>query len=370
MPAKITMIIPTLVQGGAEKQMSLLAVGLPKTDFDVRVIALTAGGPWEKFLAENQIPVRVIGKRFKFDPFSYYSLYRELKREKPDLIHTWIFAANSYGRVAGKMAGVPCCVVGERCVDLWKTEFHFWVDRWLERWTQAIVTNSQGVVDFYQQHRIGLNKFHVIPNGSLPQGVAEPNARQIWRERLNLRADAVIATSLARLWPQKRLKDLIWAIDLLNCKYEHVHLVIAGDGPERQRLQQFACEAKVADRVHFLGHLSSTDSLLQASDLFCLVSEYEGQSNSLMEAIHWQIPAVVSDIPGNRDLIPDQEHGYLCPVGDRIAIAKQMVAALESPNDANARAARAAQRLQSAFGSERMIAEYAVLYRVLLAHTK
>lgn len=397
MPAKITMIIPTLVQGGAEKQMSLLAVGLPRTEFDVRVLALTAGGPWQEFLAANQIPVRVIGKRFNFDPFSFYSLYRELKQEKPDLIHTWTFDANSYGRIAGKMAGVPCRVVGERCVDLWKTEFHFWLDRWLERWTNAIVANSQCVVDFYQQHRIGLtknpsqntlipspspvqerreqsvgkgSKFHVIPNASLPQGVAEPNARQTWRERLNLTPDAVIATSLARLWPQKRLKDLIWAIDLLNAKYDHVHLVIAGDGPERQRWQQFACEAKVADRVHFLGQISTTDSLLQASDLFCLVSEYEGQSNSLMEAIHWQIPAVVSDIPGNRDLIPDQEHGYLCPVGDRIAIARQMVAALESPDNAQSRALRAAQRLESAFGLERMIEEYVALYRGLLGRAK
>ncbi|MBL8889604.1 MAG: glycosyltransferase [Planctomycetaceae bacterium] len=366
MAAKITMIIPTLVQGGAEKQMSLLAAGLPKTEFDVRVIALTAGGPWEKYLLDHQVPVRVIGKRFKFDPFSFYSLYRELKQEKPDLIHTWIFAANSYGRVAGRLAGVPVRVVGERCVDLWKNEFHFWLDRFLERWTDAIVTNSQGVVDFYQQHRIGLNKFHVIPNGSWPQGVADPHARQNWRERLKLPQDAVIATSLARLWPQKKLKDLIWAIDLLNCKYQHVHLVIAGDGPERQRLQQFACEAKVADRVHFLGHLSSADSLLQASDLFCLVSEYEGQSNSLMEAIHWRIPAVVSDIAGNRDLIPDVEHGYLCPVGDRIAIAKQMVAALESPEEARSRAVRAAERLGETFGSKRMIDDYAVLYRRLL----
>ncbi len=367
MAAKISMIIPTLVQGGAEKQMSLLAVGLPKSEFDVRVIALTAGGPWHDYLLENQIPVTIIGKRFKLDPFSFVSLYRELKREQADLVHTWIFAANSYGRVAARLAGIKRCLVGERCVDMWKTEFHFMVDRWLDRWTLAFATNSQGVVDFYQQKRIGCGKFHVIPNGSMPQGVIDPNARQVWRGRLGLAPEAVIATSLARLWPQKRLKDLIWAIDLLNCKYDHVHLVVAGDGPERQRLQQFALEAKVENRVHFVGHLAETDSLLQASDLFCLVSEYEGQSNSLMEAIHWGIPAVVTDIPGNRDLIPDGEHGFLCPVGDRITIAKQMVAALDDIQMAKTRAARAAERLKEVFDPAVMIDRYAQLYRELLS---
>jgi glycosyltransferase involved in cell wall biosynthesis len=366
MAAKLTMIIPTLVQGGAEKQMSLLAVGLPKTEFEVHVIALTAGGPWHQYLTDHKIPVTIIGKRFKFDPFSFYSLYRELKRQRPDLVHSWIFAANSYGRLAARMAGVKHCVVGERCVDQWKTEFHFALDRMLERWTSAFATNSQGVVDFYNRHRIGRDKFHVIPNGSVPQGIADPASRPAWRERLGLAPDAVIATSLARLWPQKRLKDLIWAIDLLNCKYERVHLVIAGDGPEKQRLQQFALEAKVENRVHFVGHLAETGSLLQASDLFCLVSEYEGQSNSLMEAIHWEIPAVVTDIPGNRDLIPGSEHGYLCPVGDRIAIAKQMAAALDDIAVAKSRAAKAAARLRSLFSPAAMIDGYVELYRKLL----
>jgi glycosyltransferase involved in cell wall biosynthesis len=366
MAAKITMIIPTLVQGGAEKQMSLLAAGLPKSEFDVRVIALTSGGPWHDFLNKHGIPVTVIGKRFKFDPFSFWSLYRELKRKPADLVHTWIFAANSYGRLAAKLARIQYQVAGERCVDLWKSEFHFMIDRYLDRWTTAFATNSQGVVDFYQRHRIGRDRFHVIPNGSLPQGQVDPHARQQWRQRLGLATDAVIATSLARLWPQKRLKDLIWAIDLLNCKYDHVHLVIAGDGPERQRLQQFALEAKVDTRVHFVGHLTETDSLLQASDLFCLVSEYEGQSNSLMEAIHWRIPAVVTDIPGNRDLIPDGDHGYICPIGDRIAIAKQMAAVLDDPVGANARAERASLRLQAVFDPQAMIDGYASLYRSIL----
>ena len=165
MAARLTMIIPTLVQGGAEKQMSLLAAGLPRDQFDVSVCVLTHSGPWEAFLKEQGIAVEVIGKRFKADPIAFGKLVRYLRKTKPDLVHTWIFAANCYGRAAARLARIPHIVAGERCVDLWKSEGHFWLDRKLESSTDAIVTNSNGVVDFYVDHGLSREKFRVIPNG-------------------------------------------------------------------------------------------------------------------------------------------------------------------------------------------------------------
>lgn len=365
--AKLTMIIPTLVQGGAEKQMSLLAAGLPKSEFNVSVLALTAGGPWQDYLRAQGIPVTVIGKRFKLDPFSFRRLWLRLREERPDIVHTWIFAANAYGRFAARLVGVPRIVAGERCVDQWKNEFHFWLDRRLDRCTDAFATNSQGVVDFYQQRRIGQGKFCVIPNGleATPSDL-DAGAPGRWRERLQLAPTARLVVAVARLWPQKRLKDLIWSMDLIGCKYDHVHLVIAGEGPELQRLQQFAHEARVPDRVHFVGHLRDPNSLLQAADLFCLVSQYEGQSNALMEAMRWRVPVLISDIPGNRELIPDETFGLICPVGDRMAIARQIGRVLDDPVAAQERARQAAERLESHFSLAAMIRGYRHLYRRLL----
>jgi len=386
MSLKVTMIIPTLVQGGAEKQMSLLAAGLPKAEFEVEVVVLTQTGPWQAYLEEQGITVHVIGKRFKLDPLALLRLWRHLRRSRPDIVHTWIFAANAYGRLAAWLAGVPLRVAGERCVDPWKSEFHFWLDRWLAHRSAALATNSQGVVDFYQQRRIGLGKFHVIPNGivqqDLPSAGGEATqasadgshhspmgdgiaARQEWLSRLQLPNESKLVVTLARLWPQKRIKDLIWAVDLVSCTRDDLHLVIAGEGPQRQRLQEFAHEARVADRVHFVGHLADPRSLLQAADLFALASEYEGQSNALMEAISRRVPAIVSDIPGNRDLIPDADFGYLFKVGDRAELAKRVVAALAHPEVAAVRAQAAWDRLQREFTLPVMIERHARLYQQL-----
>ena len=106
MTTRVALIIPTMDRGGAEKQLCLLAQNLPRDRFDVHVILLTRDGPRSEGLRAADIPVTVIGKRFKADPSALFRLRSELKRLKPDVVHTWLFAANSFGRAAAKMGGV------------------------------------------------------------------------------------------------------------------------------------------------------------------------------------------------------------------------------------------------------------------------
>ena len=97
---QLELLIPTLVQSGAEKQLALLATGLPRDEFDVRVTCLTSGGPYEAILRDAGIPVTILGKTFQFDPLAYFRLRKHLRERQPDILHTWLFAANSYGRLA------------------------------------------------------------------------------------------------------------------------------------------------------------------------------------------------------------------------------------------------------------------------------
>jgi len=143
MTKKILQIIPTLDRSGAEKQMTLLVRGLPCEEFEVHVAVLTRGGPMLAELESAAVPVTILGKRWKFDPHAFWRLFRLVRGLKPDLIHTWLFAANTYGRAAGVLAGVKCLVAGERCVDPWKT-WELWFDRCLARHTARIAANSRG----------------------------------------------------------------------------------------------------------------------------------------------------------------------------------------------------------------------------------
>ena len=107
MRRRILHIIATLRPRGAEKQLTLLACGLPRDEFDVHVTAITQGGPLADDLERAQIPVTVIGKRWKFDPTAWWRLRQHIVRLQPgpgaDLdVHRQCL--RSYGRDVGRSA--------------------------------------------------------------------------------------------------------------------------------------------------------------------------------------------------------------------------------------------------------------------------
>ncbi len=366
MTYRIVQIIPTLDQGGAEKQLALLATRLPRDMFEVHVCTLTRGGPYEQALREREIPIHAINKHWKFDPAAYWRLRAVLRRLRPQLVHTWIFAANSYGRYAAFHAGVPRVVAGERCVDRWKVWHELAIDRHLARHTDRIVANSSGVVDFYVQHGIPKAKFEVIPNAISEQSGVAPIARDEALQRVGVPRDARVIGAVGRLWPQKNYRDLIWAAELLKVIRDDTHLVVIGDGPQRAILERWRRHLEITDRVHFVGHREDVPQLLPHFDCFWLASAYEGQSNALMEAMLAGVPAVVSDIPGNRDLVEHGKTGYLFPVGDRAAIARLTNQLLEDPATARRIAAAAQKRMKTEFTVEKMIDRHVELYKRLL----
>lgn len=369
MSTRLLLIIPTLDRNGAEKQLTLLACGLPRPEFDVEVCCLTRGGPLAEDLRAAGVPVTIIGKRWKLDPFAFRRLQAHIRHTAPDIVHTWLFAANSYGRLAAQRAGVPTIIAGERCVDPWKRWHELAIDRWLTRYTRRVITNSTGVRDFYAGHGISSQLFNVIPNGISvpvlpePQRLAEQR-QQLLRE-LQLPAHARLIGTVGRLWPQKRQRDLIWAADLLKCVHDDTYLLIVGDGPLRWRLERYTRQIQITDRVLFLGERQDVPRIMPHLSCFWLGSEYEGQSNALMEAMSWGIPCVATDIPGNRDLVIPAQTGYLVPVGDRAELARKTERILENQNWAAQLGAAGRARMEREFSVEQMVARHAELYRSL-----
>lgn len=364
---KILHIIPTLDRAGAEKQLFLLAGGLARERFDVHVCALTRGGPLAAKLAEAEIPTHVVGKRWKLDPMAFVRLRQHVARLQPDLIHTWIFAADVYGRAAGLAAGVKHFVTGMRCVDPWKSELQLAFDRFLARYTDRIVANSPGVRDFYVGKGLPADKFTVIANAALPASPSPSTRGQILDE-LGLPGDARLIGLIGRFWPQKRIKDAIWAADLIKVLRDDVYLLVIGDGPQRARLLKYREQVRIADKVHFLGERSDVARLLPHFDLLWSPSGYEGQSNAIMEAMSAGVPVVATDIPGSRDLVANGRTGYLVNVGDRAALARAALQIIDNRELGSALGDAARRRMAEEFSLEKMIADYTQLYEEILGN--
>lgn len=365
-PTRVVLLIPTLDRSGAEKQCALLATRLPRDQFDVHVIALTRGGPLAAEITAADVPLAIIGKRSRFDPSSFWRLRRELVRLQPQILHTWLFAANSYGRLCAGVIPRAKIVVSERCVDTWKASWQLWLDRQLIARTDRLVGNSPAVVDFYRELGVPSDRLTCIPNGI---DVAEPVSHRADRaellQELNLPPDAFVAGFIGRLARQKRVQDLIWAVETLRQIRSRLHLVLIGDGPDREQLEDFTRSIHCTEHVRFLGHRDDAGRFLSAFNVFCLASSFEGMSNSVMEAMAAGLPVIASDIAPNRELVIPNETGFLCKVGDSVGFMQYLRRLIDEPGLGEQLGSAGRERIQTQFSVQRMVDGYATLYRQL-----
>lgn len=351
--------------------MSLLARNLDRQKFDCHVVVLTHSGPIENELRDAGVQVHLVGKRGKLDPSAVLRLTNKLRELSPAIVHTWLFAANSYGRIAAKRAGVPVIVAGERCVDPWKRWWHHAIDRRLAGMTDRIVTNSQGIVEFYVRHGIGREKFTVIPNAVVSSDDAHKTNVKLSKaeffQRLGLEPRGRVVGAVGRLWKQKGYKDLIWAGELLRVAHQDVWIVIVGDGPERGALQHFRDQIHAERAIKFVGHREDAAELMSAFDILWNGSLYEGQSNTILEAMSLGIPVIASDIPGNRDLVVHGQTGYLYPLADVQSLIRQSNALLRDDETMRRMGDGARERVRSEFSLQKMVEAHSELYQSLLS---
>lgn len=366
---RIAYVIPTLDRSGAERQLALLASGLPREDFEPHVIALTRGGPYEQFLAEHDVPVSVLNKRFRFDPFARGRLKKSLMAIDPHVVHSFLFAGNAYTRLVTGRGKLPKVVCSERCVDSWKSEWQLAIDRRLVGRTSKLLANSQAVADFYAEQSVPRELIQVIPNGVTDEGMATQQERVQLREELGLPADAKLVVYAGRLAKQKRVHDLVWAFQLLRQTIDNTYLILCGEGPERWRVEQRIEHFGITHLTQVLGHREDAARIVRGGDAFWLGSDFEGMSNSLTEAMMAGLPCVATRIPPNEELIEHGKNGYTVTVGDSVAIQQFTLELLNNPEAAATMGTAARQSMLDRFSVERMVQSHVDLYRQLLEGT-
>jgi glycosyltransferase involved in cell wall biosynthesis len=344
--------------------MVLLAKGLPRDRFHVEVATLTRLGPLQRELDDAGIPVTCIEKRHKLDPLALQRLVRFLKARRFDVVQTWIFAANTYGRVAAKLAGVPVVVVSEMAVDLWKGRSERFFDLRLASWCDRVIGNSHAVVDFYRTLGVPEDRLEMIYSGIGEEPVPVMDRRDVCRE-FGFADDAEIILFAGRLAEQKRVSDLLKALDILQHVQPGARTIIAGDGPLRHALEEQAAGYDLTERVRFVGHRDDVPRLMAAANLVVLPSAYEGLPNLLLEAMRLGKPVVATAAPGTTEVVRDGENGILVPVGNPQLLARALRDVLRNSELADRLGAAGKTRLDFEFRLETMIDQFADLYERL-----
>jgi glycosyltransferase involved in cell wall biosynthesis len=191
-------------------------------------------------------------------------------------------------------------------------------------------------------------------------------ARSRMRAELGIAEDEFCAGCVGNLLPVKDHVTALEALTAIAGALPRWRLVIAGEGPERPKLEAFiAAHPECRGHVSLLGAHNRIPELLNAFDVYLLPSLSEGISNSLLEAMATGLPVVATATGGNPEVVENGKSGLLFPVGDSIKLAEQLLD-LESSPHMRAQLGRAAiGRVREEFSIESMVRNYARLYESL-----
>jgi glycosyltransferase involved in cell wall biosynthesis len=289
------------------------------------------------------------------------------------IVHTHTSKGGFAGRLAARLADVPVILhtahgfaFHERS-PLSARLFYSALERMASGWCDRLVSVSE----FHRHWALELGmckprKILAIPNGAVPAHRNRDIAPAEVRRRLGVRDADVLILSPARLAADKGLEYLIDAASLLPQTKRRYRIVIAGDGPERARLEQRAKKPSVADRVMFLGFREDVGDLLAASDLVVLPSLREGLSISLLEAMAAGKPIIATSIGSQRELASQADVARLVPPADAKALCDAILRLDRDPALMAHLGMSARALFESRYTEDRMLESYRQLYFDLL----
>ncbi len=324
---KILHIIKTLNLGGAETNLLNLARSFNERSFDVHV-AYSSQGELEEAFRNNGI------KLFKFSTKSariksfeslliVWRLFRYIRQQKIDIVHTHTFNAHIWGGLAAKLAGCKIMehVHDSRYIDPEEfdkrgernTQYQF--IKFLNNFSDRVIVLTKQNQDFILKNRLYQPEMvQEIQNGIDLKAVKSlsPIEKIALKQKLSLPLDARVVLTPIRFSPEKNL-NVLFQIALDVCRrYEKAVFVIAGTGPEKEAFEAKVMSHSLENRIKTIGFYADIPELLAITDVFLLPSTIELHSIAIMEAMRQKVPVVVSRNVGCHDkFLRHWENGVL-----------------------------------------------------------
>jgi glycosyltransferase involved in cell wall biosynthesis len=325
-------LLPALADGGVEP----VFVGLDDPAWD----------PADFYDALTVPAVRIPAPR-DLDPVLLARVVRELHA---DVVHTHLVHADLYGGLAAKLRRTAL-VSTKHNDDPFRTGAFRFVERGLSRLADRIVTISDSLHRFTVD-RVGVPAEKVE---TIHYGLDEP-PRAWGRNPPDVVPEgARIMLSVSRLTQQKGIDVAVEALSFLP---DDVLLVVLGEGPERELLEQLALEHDVASRVVLPGRVPDVAAWLGRASVYVQPARWEGFGLAVLEAMVCGLPVVATNVSSLPELVADGETGLLVPPDDAAALAGAVERALADPALGQAGLARARRDFSVQRMADRTLALY------------
>jgi glycosyltransferase involved in cell wall biosynthesis len=387
-PLRVCIVVNELLRGGAQRIVSDLACGVDKENILITVVYLKSHANFAADAAtvERELHtagVRVVsiagGRHFSFAEFVRLVVF--LRRERFDIVHTYLPYAGILGRCAARLARVPH-ILSTQCNVRVAYDFKgYWLDRLTlplaHAWTAAaegIELEYGGSVSVFSEQvwKQGRRHVTVVAGVDLPVFDARIAAVHTDTKRMEvgIPVDVPLVMMVARLIPWKGPLDLVAAMRYLS---PTVHLALVGWGPLKDELFALAQHEGYVDRIHLLGARSDVPELLKTADVYVQAHNrspsgeiWKGPNTSQMEACAAGIPSVSTAVPLIESLIENEKTGILARYNDPKDLARAIQYLLDNPETAAVYAHAARTRVEDYFSVAAMIRAYSALYAAML----
>ncbi len=289
------------------------------------------------------IPALKRKPNFRDDVKAYLAIRKIIKEFKPDIVHTHAAKAGAIGRLAAIMTRVPIIVhtfhghVFTGYFSSFKTRIFVLIERWLAKKSSGIVAISdlqrKDLVETYKI--VKPNKIRVVELGFDLRKFQEnkEEKRTLVRNKFKIDEDEIAIAIVGRLAPIKNHILFMNALRIVQTKAtKKIKVFVVGDGLEKENLQQMAASIPQNDAfsIEFTSWIKDISAFNPGMDIFCLSSLNEGTPVSLIEAQAANIPVLSTDVGGVRDVIIENETGFLVASGDVSMFAEKLLVLIEN----------------------------------------
>ena len=336
---RILLVITSSHIGGTEKFLYQMVTRLDRARFQPVVCSLKKPGYFAQCLKQQGIrvysldmPEKINGLTPLYFLLGFVRLVYLIKKEKCDLIHSFLYRANLLARLAGPIAGVSHIISSERCLTRHKHPLAVWFDRRTVHLSRYVLANSRAVAKQLRvRERVSPEKIRIIYSGIDQKEQQSQEKITALKSSLGISSQEYVIGCAARLHPDKGLEDLLRAAAIIGKNFLLFRILLVGDGPQRGYLQEMAHALGIGQHVIFTGFRTDVDSLIQTFNLFVLPSFEEGFSLAVMEAMVFGIPVITARVGGMPEIIISNKTGILVPSHEPQVLAQEILRLMHNP---------------------------------------
>jgi len=338
MKKNIAIVITRLDLGGAQKTALYLAEKLDKKKYNVFLITGCNGyldseakeitGLDLLFMKELRHPISPIK-----DITAIFKLKDYFIKNKMDIVHTHSSKAGILGRFAAKMAGVKKIIHTVHGFSFHEHQnflahgLYVVLEKMAADMTDRLVAVGKDTAEYGLKNGVGTKDKYTIIRAGIDINMTrrtKVDAKK-YLKAAGLKPGVYTVGMIGNLKKQKNPVSFVKIAAEALAADSSLQFVFAGDGPMRNKISELLKKCGIEDKVKFIGWINEPEKFLKAIDLFMLTSLWEGLACTIPQAIAAGKPCLVSDIPGNREIIQNGKTGFLFSPFDSREAAEKII---------------------------------------------